>query len=128
MNGRVQVTTTLAKSERALRSISEVSKEFNIPQHVLRFWESKFPTLHPVKMSGGRRYYRPEDLHLIRRISELLYGQGYTIKGAQRLLAGSTPPVATTSSELDGAMADLESVSAALARLTSPRGSADPSG
>ncbi|WP_019014210.1 MerR family transcriptional regulator [Elioraea tepidiphila] len=74
------------KAPSAFRTISEVADELHIPQHVLRFWETKFPQLAPLKRGGGRRYYRPEDIELLRRISDLLYIQGYTIKGVQRLL------------------------------------------
>lgn len=74
------------KSSSAFRTISEVSAELDVPQHVLRFWESKFTQLRPLKRGGGRRYYRPEDLALLRRIHELLYKDGYTIKGVQRVL------------------------------------------
>lgn len=76
----------IAKSATAFRTISEVSSELDVPQHVLRFWESKFPQLRPLKRGGGRRYYRPEDVDLLRQIQNLLYGEGYTIKGVQRLL------------------------------------------
>ena len=74
------------KSVAAFRTISEVSAELDVPQHVLRFWESKFTQLRPLKRGGGRRYYRPEDLVLLRRIHGLLYREGYTIKGVQRVL------------------------------------------
>jgi DNA-binding transcriptional MerR regulator len=74
------------KAPSAFRTISEVADDLHIPQHVLRFWETKFPQLRPLKRGGGRRYYRPEDVELLRRISDLLYIQGYTIKGVQRLL------------------------------------------
>ena len=74
------------KAPTAFRTISEVADDLQIPQHVLRFWETKFPQLKPLKRGGGRRYYRPEDITLLRRISDLLYTQGYTIKGVQRLL------------------------------------------
>lgn len=74
------------KSNTAFRTISEVSAELDVPQHVLRFWESKFTQLRPLKRGGGRRYYRPEDLVLLRRIHGLLYREGYTIKGVQRVL------------------------------------------
>ena len=74
------------KSVAAFRTISEVSAELDVPQHVLRFWESKFTQLRPLKRGGGRRYYRPEDLALLRRIHGLLYREGYTIKGVQRVL------------------------------------------
>jgi DNA-binding transcriptional MerR regulator len=74
------------KSAAAFRTISEVAVELEVPQHVLRFWETKFPQIHPLKRGGGRRYYRPEDLLLLRRIRDLLYGDCYTIKGVQKLL------------------------------------------
>ncbi|HUK07768.1 MAG TPA: MerR family transcriptional regulator [Stellaceae bacterium] len=75
-----------AKSAAAFRTISEVSEELAVPQHVLRFWESKFSQIRPLKRGGGRRYYRPEDVTLLRRIRQCLYEDGYTIKGVQRLL------------------------------------------
>lgn len=74
------------KSDSAFRTISEVSEDLDVPQHVLRFWESKFPQIKPLKRGGGRRYYRPEDLALLKRIRDLLYKDGYTIKGVQKLL------------------------------------------
>jgi DNA-binding transcriptional MerR regulator len=74
------------KAPNAFRTISEVADDLHIPQHVLRFWETKFPQVKPLKRGGGRRYYRPDDIALLRRISDLLYIQGYTIKGVQRLL------------------------------------------
>jgi len=74
------------KSPAAFRTISEVASVLDVPQHVLRFWETKFAQVKPLKRGGGRRYYRPEDVELLRRIRELLYTEGYTIKGVQRLL------------------------------------------
>jgi DNA-binding transcriptional MerR regulator len=74
------------KSQAAFRTISEVADELDVAQHVLRFWESKFPQVRPLKRGGGRRYYRPEDIDLLRDIRALLYDEGYTIKGAQKLL------------------------------------------
>jgi DNA-binding transcriptional MerR regulator len=78
-----------SKSASAFRTISEVSDDLDVPQHVLRFWETKFSQIKPMKRGGGRRYYRPEDVTLLRRIRELLYTEGYTIKGVQRLLRQS---------------------------------------
>ena len=77
------------KSASAFRTITEVATELETPQHVLRFWETKFPQIRPVKRRGGRRYYRPKDVALLKRIRELLYDDGYTIKGAQKLLRES---------------------------------------
>ena len=74
------------KSPGAFRTISEVSNDLEVPPHVLRFWETKFPQIKPLKRGGGRRYYRPEDVALLRQIRQLLYNDGYTIKGVQRLL------------------------------------------
>jgi DNA-binding transcriptional MerR regulator len=74
------------KSSEAFRTISEVSDELDVPQHVLRFWESKFGAVRPLKRGGGRRYYRPDDVDLLRGIRSLLYGDGLTIKGVQKLL------------------------------------------
>jgi DNA-binding transcriptional MerR regulator len=76
----------LKKAPTAFRTISEVADDLHVPQHVLRFWETRFPQVKPLKRGGGRRYYRPDDVVLLRRISDLLYVQGYTIKGVQRLL------------------------------------------
>lgn len=75
-----------AKSAEAFRTISEVAQDLEVPQHVLRFWESRFPQVRPLKRAGGRRYYRPDDVALLRRIRQCLYDQGYTIKGVQKLL------------------------------------------
>ena len=75
-----------SKAPGAFRTISEVATELEVPQHVLRFWESKFAQVKPLKRGGGRRYYRPEDVDLLRGIRHLLYSDGYTIKGAQKLL------------------------------------------
>ncbi len=75
-----------AKSADAYRTISEVSDDLDVPQHVLRFWETKFAQIRPLKRAAGRRYYRPEDVRLLTRIRDLLYTEGYTIRGVQRLL------------------------------------------
>ena len=74
------------KSFGAYKTISEVSKSINVPSHVLRFWETKFSQVKPIKRSGGRRYYRSEDIQTLSSIRELLYNEGYTIKGAQKVL------------------------------------------
>ena len=75
-----------SKSASAFRTISEVAGDLEVPQHVLRFWESKFNQIRPLKRGGGRRYYRPEDVELLRAIQHFLYTEGYTIKGVQKLL------------------------------------------
>jgi DNA-binding transcriptional MerR regulator len=95
----------LEKAPDAFRTISEVAEEINVPQHVLRFWESRFTQIKPLKRGGGRRYYRPDDVDLLRGVRHLLYGEGYTIRGVQRILreeglsfvqgvwrAGAAPP------------------------------------
>jgi DNA-binding transcriptional MerR regulator len=76
----------MEKAPDAFRTISEVADEVNVPQHVLRFWESRFAQIRPLKRGGGRRYYRPEDIDLLRGVRHLLYGEGYTIRGVQRIL------------------------------------------
>ena len=78
------------KANDAFKTISEVSALLDVPQHVLRFWESKFSGLRPLKRGGGRRYYRPEDVAVLRRIRQLLYVDGFTIKGAQKLVRSKT--------------------------------------
>jgi DNA-binding transcriptional MerR regulator len=75
-----------SKRASAFRTIGEVAEDLDLPAHVLRFWESKFPQLKPLKRGGGRRYYRPEDIALLRRIRQCLYQDGYTIRGVQKLL------------------------------------------
>lgn len=92
---------TRGKSQAAFRTISEVADELDVAQHVLRFWESKFPQVRPLKRGGGRRYYRPEDIDLLREIRTLLYDEGYTIKGAQKLLRQrrARPPAAARTAE-----------------------------
>jgi DNA-binding transcriptional MerR regulator len=78
----------LDKAPDAFRTISEVAEELDIPQHVLRFWETRFAQIKPMKRSGGRRYYRPDDVDLLKGIRHFLYGEGYTIRGVQRILKG----------------------------------------
>jgi DNA-binding transcriptional MerR regulator len=79
------------KAPDAFRTISEVADELDLPQHVLRFWESRFREIKPMKRGGGRRYYRPDDVELLRGIRHLLYGEGYTIRGVQRILREQGP-------------------------------------
>lgn len=76
----------MSKSADAFRTISEVAEELDLPQHVLRFWETRFKQIKPMKRGGGRRYYRPDDVELLKGIRHLLYAEGYTIKGVQRIL------------------------------------------
>src|SRR3954451_6642505 len=83
---RAPEVRAMDKSPDAFRTISEVAEDLDLPQHVLRFWETRFPQIKPLKRGGGRRYYRPDDVDLLRGIRQLLYGQGYTIKGVQRIL------------------------------------------
>ncbi|MSO81479.1 MAG: MerR family transcriptional regulator [Alphaproteobacteria bacterium] len=89
-----------SKSAAAFRTISEVSGSLDVPQHVLRFWETKFTQVRPLKRGGGRRYYRPEDVELLRAIRTLLYDEGYTIKGVQKLLREGG--IKAASQRLDG--------------------------
>lgn len=74
------------KSANALRTISEASEMLDVPAHVLRFWETKFPQIKPLKRNGGRRFYRPEDVEILQQIKHLLYRQGFTIKGAKKAI------------------------------------------
>jgi DNA-binding transcriptional MerR regulator len=100
----------VAKSPAAFRTTGEVAEELDLPPHVLRFWESKFAQLKPLKRGGGRRYYRPEDVDLLRSIQRWLYQEGYTIRGVQKLLragggrdgepAATPPPAASPSATL----------------------------
>jgi DNA-binding transcriptional MerR regulator len=76
----------LSKTAEAFRTISEVADELAVPKHVLRFWEGRFPQIRPMKRGGGRRYYRPEDMALLRGVCHLLHAEGYTIKGVQKIL------------------------------------------
>jgi DNA-binding transcriptional MerR regulator len=79
------VSEEMEKSPEAFRTISEVAESMDLPQHVLRFWETRFPQIRPLKRAGGRRYYRPDDVERLRLIKRLLYDEGYTIKGVQKL-------------------------------------------
>src|SRR3954453_9046978 len=83
---RAPKVRAMDKSPDAFRTISEVAEDLDLPQHVLRFWETRFPQIKPLKRGGGRRYYRPDDVELLRGIRHLLYGEGYTIRGVQRIL------------------------------------------
>tara|TARA_R110001592_G_scaffold67101_1_gene205955 strand:+ start:133 stop:531 length:399 start_codon:yes stop_codon:yes gene_type:complete len=117
---------SVKKSAGAFRTISEVADELDLPQHVLRFWETKFPQIKPMKRGGGRRYYRPEDIVLLDRIRRWLYEDGYTIKGVQKLLKdgvtdddgdGQDAPAAPaqkSAPESDGQAAQLAAVLAEL--------------
>lgn len=81
----------MSKGPDAFRTISEVAEDLGLPQHVLRFWETRFTQIKPLKRGGGRRYYRPDDIDLLRGIRQLLYGEGYTIRGVQRILKEQGP-------------------------------------
>ena len=85
----MKAKTNIQKSAGAFRTISEVADELGVEQHVLRFWETKFTQIKPLKRGGGRRYYRPEDVELLKNIYNLLYQEGYTIKGVQKLLSNT---------------------------------------
>lgn len=108
------------KSPEAFRNISEVSDQLNVPAHVLRFWETRFSQIKPIKRSGGRRYYRPDDIALLQEIRNLLYTQGYTIKGAQQVLKGTKEASANApaTSRRQEAMDLLREASARLAKLS----------
>ena len=98
------------KGPDAFRTISEVADDLQIPQHVLRFWETRFATIKPLKRGGGRRYYRPEDVMLLKGIRHLLYDQGFTIGGARQRMSGAEEPVSAgiDSKALQAVIRDLE--------------------
>jgi DNA-binding transcriptional MerR regulator len=89
------MSETLAKTDTAFRTIGELAEDLGLPQHILRYWETRFPQLRPLQRAGKRRYYRPEDVALARRIHALLNEQGYTVKGVQKLLSGRATPAAS---------------------------------
>lgn len=117
-----------AKSEAAFRTISEVASDLDVPQHVLRFWETKFTQIRPMKRGGGRRYYRPEDVLLLRRIRALLYDDGLTIKGVQKLLRekgvkalmADEPPLPATLEKVEAAAEARQALAAESAVETAP--------
>ncbi len=96
------------KSRRAFRTISEVASELDLPQHVLRFWETKFNAIKPMKRGGGRRFYRPGDVALLKQIRSLLYDDGYTIKGVQKLLREGGGKIASAPASTEPAGAPTE--------------------
>lgn len=98
------------KAAGAFRTIGEVSRDTGLPQHILRYWETRFPQLRPLQRAGNRRYYRPEDVALVKRLDSLLNQQGYTVRGVQKLLAGEakgapapTAPVPVAGAPVDAA-------------------------
>ncbi|MEO9337226.1 MerR family transcriptional regulator [Mesorhizobium sp. SB112] len=115
------------KSPDAFRTISEVAEDLDLPQHVLRFWETRFTQIKPMKRGGGRRYYRPQDIDLIKGIRHMLYEQGYTIKGVQKLLRdnGNQFLVAIGNGDLSAMEAITQRKQAEAASLVTP--SASPS-
>ena len=137
----------MAKGPNAFRTISEAAEELGVPQHVLRFWETKFSFIRPMKRAGGRRFYRPQDIAVLSGVRALLHAEGYTIKGVQKLhkeqgikrliaagqAAGAPPPeidlpdteapagLSENRGKLEDALADLEAVKARLDALLKPR-------
>ncbi|WP_294392087.1 MerR family transcriptional regulator [uncultured Sphingomonas sp.] len=93
------------KGAGAFRTIGEVSAELNLPQHILRYWETRFPQLRPLQRAGNRRYYRPADVELVRRIDRLLNREGYTVKGVRKLLDEGTAPAPLPAPEASSAPA-----------------------
>ncbi len=102
----------MRKSPDAFRTISEVAEDLDLPQHVLRFWETRFSQIKPMKRGGGRRYYRPDDIDLLRGIRHLLYDQGYTIKGVQKILKEQGIRQVIDAADLDGDERDAEAQTA----------------
>ena len=114
------------KSPEAFRTISEVADEMDLPQHVLRFWETRFPQIKPLKRGGGRRYYRPDDVDLLRAVKQLLYGEGYTIKGVQKLLREQGAPLVSRGlASRERPEATKPAASSAAEKLSAPRPQAD---
>ena len=119
----------MEKSPDAFRTISEVAVDLDVPQHVLRFWESRFREIKPMKRGGGRRYYRPDDVSLLRGIRHLLYGEGYTIRGVQRIIReqgvkfvqAAGHPV-RTHTDVDELIEEVEAPEAAAAEAERSRG------
>ena len=119
--------TGARKSENAFRTIGELSNELGLPQHILRYWEVRFPQLRPLTRAGNRRYYRPEDVALVKRIHTALNRDGYTIKGAQKLLKegaatiSPTPPAAASTSRINNAemLSELKTIRQVLAAAIS---------
>jgi DNA-binding transcriptional MerR regulator len=108
----------MKKAEGAFLTISELAGELGLPQHILRYWETRFPQLRPLQRSGNRRYYRPDDVVLARRIHHLLHVEGFTVKGAQKALSdgdGMAAPKAAASTSTDDLVARLQGIRAALA-------------
>lgn len=114
----------MEKAEGAFLTISELAGELGLPQHILRYWETRFPQLRPLQRSGNRRYYRPADVKLVRRINQLLNVQGFTVKGAQKALADgmgeiaapAAPPVNNGEDAATALLSRLEAIRAVLAR------------
>jgi DNA-binding transcriptional MerR regulator len=117
-DGPSQLRFDDGKEAQALRTIGEVAKALGLRQHVLRYWEQQFPTLQPLKRSGGRRYYRPEDIALVQTIDRLVNREGYTLKGARQALAGGSvqPQAEPARVEVADIVPHLRAIRARLAR------------
>ena len=103
------------KSEGAFRTIGELAEELGLPQHILRYWETRFPQLRPMQRAGNRRYYRPPDVALVKRIDRLLNHEGYTIKGVQKLLEAGAPAAKPEPSPVTLPLTELKRIRALLA-------------
>ncbi len=124
LSPRAQPNAPMEKSPEAYRTIREVADSLDLPQHVLRFWETRFPQIRPLKRAGGRRYYRPDDIERLRIIKRLLYEQGYTIKGVQKLFKEQgVQALSAAPPSLDHSFAEPETGSGPPAR---PAGDAEP--
>jgi DNA-binding transcriptional MerR regulator len=130
LSPRAQTNASLEKSPEAYRTIREVADSLDLPQHVLRFWETRFPQIRPLKRAGGRRYYRPDDIERLRVIKRLLYEEGYTIKGVQKLFkeqgiqalaAASVVPVVSSPEEVTADEPHAETSHAPGAAATYPK-------
>ena len=105
----------MTKSEDAFRTIGELAEELGLPQHILRYWETRFPQLRPLQRAGNRRYYRPADVALVKRIDRLLNHEGYTIKGVQKLLEEKAPEPKVEANPVALPLAELKRIRGLLA-------------
>jgi DNA-binding transcriptional MerR regulator len=127
LSPRAPETAPMEKSPEAYRTIREVADSLDLPQHVLRFWETRFPQIKPLKRAGGRRYYRPDDIDRLRLIKRLLYEEGYTIKGVQKLFKEQGVQALSAAAPRNGPSAESAEAAAAAAPEVRPDASGDRS-
>jgi DNA-binding transcriptional MerR regulator len=128
LSPRAPETAPMEKSPEAYRTIREVADSLDLPQHVLRFWETRFPQIKPLKRAGGRRYYRPDDIDRLRLIKRLLYEEGYTIKGVQKLFKEQGVQALSAAAPRNGPSAESAEAAAAAGPAAAPEVRPDASG